>query len=78
MFIVLYVWDMINNTLEGKEQNYCMDCHHVSYEYGEREPDNPDYDGDGIADDESQVVCPKCESTHYYFATDEEIKEHGK
>ena len=62
---------------DEKVQNYCMTCHHVSYEYGEREPDNPDYDGDGIADDESQVVCPKCESTHYYFATDEEIKKYG-
>ena len=68
---------MINNILDGEEQSYCMTCHHVSYKYGEREPDNPDYDGDGIADDESQVVCPKCESTHYYFATDEEIKKYG-
>jgi len=62
---------------DEKVQNYCMTCHHVSYKYGEREPDNLDYDGDGIADDESQVVCPKCESTHYYFATDEEIKKYG-
>ena len=63
---------------DEKVQNYCMDCHNVSYLYGEREPDNPNYDSDGIADDESQVVCPKCESTHYYFATNEEIKKYGE
>jgi Zn finger protein HypA/HybF involved in hydrogenase expression len=63
---------------DEKVQNYCMDCHNVSYLYGEREPDNPNYDSDGIADDESQVVCPKCESTYYYFATDEEIKKYGE
>ena len=62
---------------DEKVQNYCMTCHHVSYKYGEREPDNPDYDGDGISEDEAQVVCPKCESTYYYFATDEEIKKYG-
>ena len=78
MFIVLYIWDMINNILKGNEKNYCMTCHHISYEYGEREPDNPDYDGDGIPKDEAQVVSPKCESTYYMIATEDEIKEHGK
>ena len=62
---------------DEKVQNYCMTCHHVSYKYGERESDNPDYDGDGIPEDEAQVVCPKCESTYYMIASDEEIKKYG-
>lgn len=49
---------MLDRIMESKEFNKCIDCGHISRIYGEIDIDDQD---------ESEVVCPKCESIDYYI-----------
>ena len=64
--------------LTDEEQNYCLSCNYLSYDYGEVEPDNPHFvKSEGLPDGQAQVVCPNCMSIAYVIASDEEIEKYG-
>jgi len=70
--------DKIDRIITDEEQNYCLSCNHLSYDYGEIEPDNPQFiKSEGLPDGQAQVVCPHCMSIAYVIASDEEIKKYG-
>ena len=64
---------------DEEEQNYCLSCNYLSYDYGEVEPDNPHFiKSEGLPEGQAQVVCPNCMSIVYVIASDEEIERKTK
>ena len=57
----------IDRILTADDKNFCMRCHHLSYNYAEID-----------TEDEADVVCPKCFSQYYMIATKEEEKRYGQ
>ena len=54
----------IDRVLSDDVYNICLDCNHLSLDYGEVDMEY---------EEEAVVVCPKCTSSYYYIANEEDM-----